>query len=293
VTRPVCLHFHIFKNAGMTIEWMLQKKFSKNFAWEAYEFSAQKIIPIEVLMSFLRKNPNIVAFSSHNIRFPIPSDSEIDFISMIFIRNPIDRAVSVYGYNQRHYQDKDPSKLAKNMSLKEYVIWNLVSNNRLMNDSQLQFLSDKSLEKKSERLETVFQLINNCSIIGIVDRFDESMVLAEEILKKHFKKTDLAYLRQNVTPGREEKLENRLNSIKNELGDGVVNKLIKMNESDQEIYSHANNELNKRVKLINDFENKLDNFKQRCHSLNQQKDLTFSEGVRVQYIHEQNLLQKI
>ena len=277
----------------MTIEWIFRKNFSKNFVKEDYLTAAGKIISLDVLLNFLKNNPNFVAFSSHNIRFPIPSDPEIDFISMIFIRNPIDRAFSVYGYNQRNYQDKDPSKLAKNMSLKEYVIWNLVSNNRLMNDSQLQFLSDKSLEKKSDRLKTVFQLINNCSIIGIVDRFDESMVLAEEILKKHFKKIDLAYLRQNVTPGREEKLENRVNSIKKELGVGVVNKLIKMNELDQKIYSHANNELNERIKLINDFKNKLADFKQRCHSLSQQQDPTFTKGVRVKYIHEQNLLQKI
>ena len=299
--RTVCIHFHIFKNAGHSIEWSLEKYFKKNFAQEAYGSHSGGIIPIQSVIDYLKKNRKIVVFSSHHIRFPIPSEPSLQFIPIIFIRHPIDRAFSEYTFTKRNPYNKGKfSDHAKSMNLKDYVQWNLENKTRLMSNSQLQFLSDDSIKTPSLRLDSAIQRIKTSflavrlasagPIVGIVDRFDESMVLAEEYLKNFFPEIDLSYKKKNISNERKGSLEERLESGRAEIGDELMDQLIKKNQKDFKIFSTVNEQLDIQIRQIEDFEKKLSEFKKRCNNLTQQKKIDFIRGKRLIYSPEKKIL---
>jgi len=287
--RPVIIHFHIFKNAGMSIEWALEKNFTKNFAMEIYGTAFSDIIPIECVVDYLKKNPNVKVFSSQNIRFPLPIENSIDFIPIVFIRHPLDRAFSVFSFNRRNLEERPAALKAKNMTLKEYIQWNIESNNRVMLDAQLQFLSDKTLKTVAERLSSVLERIKNCAIIGVVDRFNESMVVAEEYLKNNFKNIELSYFKQNVSLERKGNLSQRLENDREQIGDQLMKELSEKNSNDLKIYEFANNELNRRIKNVENFELKLSNFNDRCKKLTNQKMIKYAQGIRLEYSPEKKI----
>ena len=69
--RNVIVHYHLFKNAGSSIEHLL--KFNLGDQWLAYDSdSANGIIPSTDLEKLITDNPDKVAFSSHQIIPPLP-----------------------------------------------------------------------------------------------------------------------------------------------------------------------------------------------------------------------------
>jgi len=274
----------------MTIEWILEKNFKENFSREAYGPSVKKVIPMNLIVKYFKENPNMKVFSSHNIRFPIPTDESINFLPFLFIREPTDRIFSEFSFIRRNY-DKRPELLkTKNMTLKEFIQWKLDEKDRLVIDNQLQFISDKSLKAQHERFQSTITRIKNCSVIGIVDRFDESMVVAEEFLIQYFKKIDLSYLSQNVSFDRKGYLINKIKKGREQIGDELMEILIKKNSNDLKIYDFSNQELNNRIKNISNFESKLFDFKNRCEKLPSQKIIKPVKGKRFIYSPKKNII---
>ena len=139
-----------------------------------------------------------------------------------------------------------------------------------MKNYQVRFLSrhNPTYEVDHKDLKTAIKNINNCAVLGIVDRFDESLVLAEEVLRKYFPKIDLSYAKQNVSKEREgtsleEKIENEVKKIEK----STYNELLKHNELDTKLYLQANKELDKRIEKMTEYESKLRDFKTRCKIL--------------------------
>ena len=93
--KNICLHYHIFKNGGTTIEWILKKNFGK-YAISRDTNSPKGILDNQIILDEIKKNERIKAISSHQIRFPLPKHENEIFIPILFIRNPIDRIFSIY-----------------------------------------------------------------------------------------------------------------------------------------------------------------------------------------------------
>jgi len=268
--NPVCLHFHIFKNAGTTIDWILEKNFAKQAIRMDIE-KAKQILPMSVVLNYLNKNSNTKSFSSHQIRFPISNDDEFLFLPMIFVRHPIDRAFSIYIFNHRR---KDIRSIgiakAKTMTLPQYIRWNLgLKKTKIMKNFQTYFLANvhENFEVTLEDLKVAEQTIQSCYILGIVDRLDESLVLAEDKLRKYFMNIDMSYIKRNVSTKRKDDLAERLKDGRKEMGDELMNELFANNKFDSSLYKFANGELDKRLKTIHNFSDKLCDFQKRCCQL--------------------------
>ena len=98
--NPVCIHFHIFKNAGTTLEWI----FKKNFSDDAVSVDSDNhlgMLHFEKILEILEKKPETKSISSHQFRFPIYHNEKFEFIPIIFFRQPISRAISIF-----HFQGK-------------------------------------------------------------------------------------------------------------------------------------------------------------------------------------------
>jgi len=293
--KAICLHFHIFKNAGTTIDTVLEDNFSK----DAIRMDVDKpadILPVEIVMDYLKKNPNVKAFSSHQIRFPLPKNNLFNFIPMVFIRHPIDRILSIYNFNKRRSDVRTIGVAqAKNSTLKEYIEWNFKNKTlMIMKNFQVLYLSrqdTKSLSNSND-LDLAINRLKSCPIVGIVDRLDESLFLAEDVLRKFFPKINLSYVSQNVNQDRKELLEERLDEAKKEIGISLWNELMEKNSLDMKLYSFVCDELERRKKTIVNFEEKLIRFKNReikkKHSV--LKYLSPFKNRRIWYSPEKRLL---
>ena len=100
-------------------------------------------------------------------------------------------------------------------------------------------------------------------IFGVVDRLDESLVLAEERLRHFFNKIDLSYIKQNVSQERADELTERLEAGRAKIGDKLMNELIERNKLDMLLFEYANKELDLRIKKTENFDKKLAELKTR------------------------------
>ena len=265
--RTVFLHYHIFKNAGVTIDWILAKNFARRAICMDTDV-ARAILPTEVAINYLEANPRISAFSSHQLRLPVPQIDSVNFIPMYFIRHPIDRACSVYSFNRSRPDGVNPdSAAAKEMSISDYIKYLLEKDNKIITNFQIAHLSGKDLRQsmQEEDLHGAIERMRSCTILGVVDRLDESLVAAEENLKATVENLDLAYVRQNVT--RSGSLHERIEIAISEMENNVFSMLGKQNLLDMELYQEANRELDRRLNEIDDLESKLTNFRLRCEKL--------------------------
>ena len=271
--QSILLHFHIFKNAGSTIEWLLEKNFpKKNLSIDGE--SPGEIIQMEQINDILEKKTLIKTISSHQIRYPIPKNTRFNFISILFLRHPIDRAFSIYYFKKNEIDNSIGSIKARSMSLPEFIKWNMDFKEYMpMKNFQVLFLSNKTTkEGVSEKdLEIAINRMKSSSIIGVVDRMDESLVIAESFLKQEFPKINLAYVKQNVSQERKGTMIERLKHSEDSLGADLKNRLIEYNKLDMKLYHSTNKEMDKRKEKIQDFGKKIENFKRKCKDLNVEK----------------------
>ena len=286
-TRTICLHFHIFKNAGSTIDWTLRKNFSKNAISIDDINDPGTIIPFTTLLDFIRVNPNTKSISSHQIRYPIPDIGDINFIPILFIRDPIERVFSVYNFKKRINDKLDGTIKIKKSGFSEFVTWSLDPNYMVTNNYQVDFLSYS--EKKSgiskNDLETAKIILKSCKILGVVERMNESLILAEEILKPYFKNIDLSYIKQNVSTKKDKKISANSYSEKFQIDEKLVDNLFSQNILDCDLHSFANKELDKRLEQVDDLEKKMLKFQERSKH-------NFFNNLRVKFLNFQINTQK-
>ncbi len=178
-TRPCLIHYHIYKNAGTSVDSLLQKSFGPR--WSVFEGgSATDIISSERLAEFLAARPDLLAISSHLARPPLPCESAYP---IVFLRHPIERARSVYAFAAADPHQPD-HEIAKARGFRGYVEWALRSKDGgiVIRNYQVVHLSEASFraphiyltEATASDLATARDLIRSWKLCGIVDRFTDS-----------------------------------------------------------------------------------------------------------------------
>jgi hypothetical protein len=70
--RFVLLHYHVFKNAGSTIEDILDHSFGERFGTLETAVGGG-LVSNQDLIRYLDERPGLRALSSHQIRYPMPA----------------------------------------------------------------------------------------------------------------------------------------------------------------------------------------------------------------------------
>jgi len=96
--RSVIIHYHLFKNAGTSIDHILKTHFAKR--WTELEQEDEQPRPVEVL-TYLRQQSQIQAISSHTAQLPVPIHPDIAFFPIVFVRHPLDRIASAYSFERK------------------------------------------------------------------------------------------------------------------------------------------------------------------------------------------------
>jgi hypothetical protein len=264
--RPVIIHCHIFKNAGTTLDWSLQRSFGYNF----YEDRNDKEMRTKAgyLVDLLRNN-NISALSSHALRLPLPEVEEFSLIPLLLLRHPIDRIESVYRFEKIQPEITPGAIHAKKYSLEDYIRWRMSPEvgATIRNFQCMTLVSN--LKKHAVVEEGDYRIAaercRNLPALGIVDLYNESMILFEHYLRDNFPELDLSYIKQNVLRDSTISPDTSANRFLNNLSSEVAEMLVENNKYDIRLYNEARQLVLHRFESIDNHDDSLKEFKLRCN----------------------------
>jgi len=242
--RTVLLHYHLFKNAGTSLDEVLKRNFGAN--WVTREFERRR--PIQThkqnLAQWILDNPTAVAFSSHTIEAPPPELPGIRIIPLIFLRHPIDRIASAYAFERRQSSEGFGAVLARNTTLPGYVEVRLSipSDKQCRNfhtDRLVSMASKESAPDENSMLECARTVLPTLPFIGIVEDFSGSMERLGTLLTPDFPNFKPQTVAANVSREHSLSLELKLAKLQTELGSDLYRKLEEANASDLVIYQLA------------------------------------------------------
>lgn len=264
----ILVHSHIFKNAGSTFESSLERCFGDRFKLIRKQPTLWR--EPDLLASLLENIDNVAAISSHTVNLQHMQQWPFQVVPFLILRNPLDRVKSVYNFERKQVLHPTRSaKQAQKLSFPEYVTWSLNDPRHfVISNHQVRFCSgrhqsDLSLE---ERYQTATSLIDQLPVAGLVEYYDETMVLLEEHLASQGINADLSYIQHNQTQDKSLSLERRVEETKKQLG-GVFEQLLSENQLDLALHQYAQQRLEKQIQQQADFEKKLQKFRVRCQHL--------------------------
>jgi hypothetical protein len=241
--RHLIVHYHIFKNAGSSLDAILRDSFKA--AWKGWDpGEPHSVFSARELIDFINQNPQLSAISSHVARPPVPELKDVAIYPIIFVRHPILRVASVYKYERSLKGETEAQRMAMNNSFADYVRWRLQPEvEAVVRDFQSIYLSGEQLRyddpRRARATPAAFQralaLIEDIPAFGLVERFAESVELFEQRLGHIFPNVKWREVRVNVTG---EALAG-LDDIRRELGDELYGALEAANRYDLALYQSA------------------------------------------------------
>ena len=247
--RHVILHYHIFKNAGTTLDSILENNFGAGFA-QLHGRRHDSTVTNKDLVDFLLAYPEIRAVSSHHLRLPKPESEAFVFFDTVFLRHPLDRLRSIYDFYRRAEDKGDPlAAHARRMDLARFMELLLIRYPHLVNDSQVNCLArggQYTRPPSRTDLEKARRIITDAAIPGTIEMLDDSLKAAGYYLHPAFGRLKLEYSPQNVSPDRAENLDVRLQRMKQACGPEIYQELLEMNALDLELLEFASIEIRGR-----------------------------------------------
>ncbi|HZU25611.1 MAG TPA: sulfotransferase family 2 domain-containing protein [Bryobacteraceae bacterium] len=291
--RPVLLHYHIYKNAGTTVEAVLEREFGVFFS-TLHTPGANALVMNSEIVAFLEEHETVSALSSHQFRYPRPAAAGFEFFDICFVRHPLDRLFSQYSFLRKPGVSDALVEEAKAMDLAAFLSFLLRQHPEYASNAQTALLlhqGDRS-SLSAEDARAAGSLVREISIIGTVEQFDESLMLAEYTLQPWFPDLRLHYAPQNVTNSQTMSFDERLAFIRARCGETLWRQLLDANALDVALWNEASAELRRRVEARPDHEHWLREFRSRVDiytgaprlrdKLLQRLHVPFQKPVRVQ-----------
>ncbi|MBX2882272.1 MAG: sulfotransferase family 2 domain-containing protein [Granulosicoccus sp.] len=240
--RSLLLHYHLFKNAGSSVDRLLRESFGS--AWVNFDkdLPGQKISPAE-MQEFIEAHPDIRAVSSHQIMPPVPV-GDFDITPLVFLRDPIDRVKSAYLFEwQKQLNLAEPKG-----SLQEYIREKLLpGKGTVIANFQVSRLSNQRYDEirpmpgvhDLDRLAAAQQFIRKLPFFGLVERFDESIALLASVTSEKFPEIECKIYRENSSRAEDVSINGRYNQFRKEIGEELFHEVVYRNHLDLQLYSYA------------------------------------------------------
>jgi hypothetical protein len=237
--QPVIFHYHIFKNAGSSVNFALKQFFGDRYA-DFEGIHAHDILLPSSVAQFMRANPEVRAVSSHLARPPVP----FDYVKpIVFLRHPLLRAISVYEFTRRDSSQPFFDIVSKK-SLAQYLEWALAGSpgGVVVRDYQVIHLSDASFcangilsAKATEAdLNQALNVVSDFPAIGIAESFDRGMRLFETLYEPLFPGLRLRVVHENKTSH-----SRSISDAEAELPPRILEEFKIQNAYDYRLYAHA------------------------------------------------------
>jgi hypothetical protein len=171
--RTIILHYHLFKNAGTSVDAILKRNFPGK--WVTREFPIKGENNTALVEDWIRGTPEAVAYSSHTMMGPIPQVAGVRVISFMLLRDPIERIKSAYRFERTQQADTWGAKLAKEHDFEGYVRARLARpGDRQCRNFQTYRLASLMPGEGTE-LERAKRALGALSVVGRVEAFDAAM----------------------------------------------------------------------------------------------------------------------
>ena len=267
-SRWVLLHYHIFKNAGSTIEYILHRALGSKFA-TLHGPSPNSVLHGSDVEAFLAANPELQAISSHHLRYPKPIVPQVILFDICFFRDPLPRLWSMYKF-QRRNAPIEVGHTSKLPDAQSYFADLLEQHPQLINDVQVNIMANRGEYTRPPTetdLRVALDYLRQISVIGVVDRFDESAMAAEYFLRPTFPTVRFQYVKQNADREGHSDLYAEMERFRKEVGGSIFAELERMNRLDTELVASARNEVLRRFEMLPNREERVADFRKRCRIL--------------------------
>jgi len=229
--RYIITHGHIFKNAGSTFDFSLEKAFGKDFCDHRDDLDMRRG-GANYLEQFILDNPSVKAISSHHLCNPLPISESFKCIPIYFVRNPIERIISVYNFEKKQSPKASlGAKMASKLSLIDYVKWRMsLEAPMVIRNYQTAYIGDeKKMASPMVSYDTFKKALDRIYsdeiLVGTVERFDESFKQITQKLETFFPEIAFSYKNKNVNNHNsvENKFEAAVKLLEPVLGDVIDN----------------------------------------------------------------------
>jgi hypothetical protein len=246
--RPLLIHYHVFKNAGTSFEWALERALGKRFRRFDSPNPGGRITARQIAQ-LVKAEPQLCAISSHQAAPPPPRIFGRQVITSILIRDPIARIGSIYTFERAQQANTPGSLKAKEMDFKSYVEWRLKTSPAVFCNYQVIFCSGRHRTDCAKRdLEAAIIRLDSIDIVGTVARYAEWLSLAQVHLQRHFPHLALSLVHHNRS--KEASIESEaeiLARLTRDLGPALTTELLSRNELDMVLYQVADSLLTRRL----------------------------------------------
>ena len=240
--RPIILHYHLFKNAGTSLDSAFKEAFPDG-GWAEAEFDGPPHVSRAATAKWIEANPQVSCFSSHTALLPAPRVAGARVFPVLFLRHPIDRIASAYAFESRQGAATFGSTLARHTSLAGYVETRL----SLPNDYQCRNFHAWRLAEtipsagdgtgEQTLRERALEALDMLPFVGLVEDFDRSLRCLQEALRAHgFPDLELYSRKRNVSRAGGHSLEDKLEDVRREIGEELHERLAAANAVDLEVH---------------------------------------------------------
>ncbi|MBF0817512.1 hypothetical protein E4U02_14000 [Microbacterium paludicola] len=239
---PAILHYHLFKNAGTSLDAMFQQYFGDR--WTTREFPSSADENRRQVQSWLSAD-TADCYSTHTGFLPPPELSDREVFPIVFLRHPLDRIASAYSFERRQRDSGFGSTLARNTTLRGYIDVRLsIPTDRQCRDFHANRLAHLYPQSRESELERATRALEDLPFVGVVEQFDASLARLESLLRERgYDDIQLEPVRRNISAERSDSLEDRLAALREDVGEEFYERLLEANRGDIELHRIATDQL--------------------------------------------------
>lgn len=242
--RQVILHYHLFKNAGTSVDEVLKANFGDAWVTREFERRGNPNVHRREVAEWVRSHPKALAFSSHTLELPPPAFERIQVLPVIFVRHPIDRICSAYAFERRQGGDGFGAVLARHTSLAGYIEVRLsMPRDRQCRDFHLSRFATMFPEDSGSEAERAARAVEALPFVGVVEQFDTSMARLQALIAAQHPSFQLHSAFANASHERHETLDQRLARLRAEMGEHCWSLLMQHNAGDLALHALASQRL--------------------------------------------------
>jgi hypothetical protein len=236
--QTLILHYHIFKNAGSSVDRMLKENFAGDWAEQEFDIPMPKAGPAfpcnaGAVAAYLAANPQLRALSSHTAVLPLPELPGRAIFPILFLRHPVDRLKSAYIFERQQKADTFGAKLAKAHNFSGYLRELLRHEvNRSARNFQTFRLAFNEPAEAGTEVARATRVLQNFAFVGLVEAYDASLARLQAALAPRLPNFQAVPFRVNVTQKEERPLADKLAAIRTEIGGTLYDELLAANAND-------------------------------------------------------------
>jgi hypothetical protein len=237
--RKVLIHYHLFKNAGTSVDAILHRNFGDR--WIKEEFPPPRLVNHqEAIHRVILDNPDMVAVSSHTLALPAPEIDGVEIFPILFVRHPLDRLKSAYEFERKQEGANFGARLARENNFAGYIRGRLaVPRDRSCRNFHVQRLAMAVPVQEGTERERALMALDRLPFVGLVDAFAASAEVLQERVRWMFPDFQSFESWENSGRPRERALEERLDAIRRELGEECFALVMEVNKDDVALYNSA------------------------------------------------------